>query len=54
MTIRLLELVEEWNIGTDACLLAVCALVEIHVTSRISCLTNEYIKKLIDYYQKKK
>ncbi|WP_320667470.1 hypothetical protein [Prochlorococcus sp. MIT 1307] len=35
-------------------MLADCALLEIPATSRISCLTNEHIKKLTDYHQSQK
>ncbi len=48
MTIRVLELSEKLKVSTDE-LLAVCALLEIPATSRISCLNNDHIKKLIDY-----
>ena len=51
MTIRVLELAEKLKVGTDD-VLAVCALLEIPATSRISCLTNEHIKKLIEYHQR--
>ena len=50
MTIRVLELAEQLKVGTDD-LLAVCTLLEIPATSRISCLSPEYIKKLRTYYQ---
>ena len=50
MTIRVLELANKLTVGTDE-LLAVCALLQIPATSRISCLTNEHIKKLTNYYQ---
>ena len=50
MTIRILELAKKLKVGTDE-LLAVCALLEIPATSRISCLTHEQIKKLTDYHQ---
>ena len=50
MTIRVIELSEKLKVGTDE-LLAVCALLEIPATSRISCLNKEHIKKLIDYLQ---
>ena len=49
MTIRVLELAEQLKVGTDD-LLAVCTLLEIPATSRISCLSPEHIKKLRDYY----
>ena len=52
MTIRVLELAEQLKVGTDD-LLAVCTLLEIPATSRISCLSPEYIKKLIAYYKEK-
>ncbi len=51
MTTRVLELAKKLKVGTDD-LLAVCALLEIPATSRISCLTQKQIKKLIDYHQK--
>ena len=50
MTIRVLELAEQLKVGTDD-LLAVCTLLEIPATSRISCLSPEHIKKLTAYYQ---
>ena len=50
MTIRVLELAEQLKVGTDD-LLAVCTLLEIPATSRISCLSPEHIKKLRAYYQ---
>ena len=50
MTIRVLELAEQLKVGTDD-LLAVCTLLEIPATSRISCLSSEHIKKLRTYYQ---
>ena len=50
MTIRVLELAEQLKVGTDD-LLAVCTLLEIPATSRISCLSSEHIKKLSAYYQ---
>ena len=49
MTIRVLELAEQLKVGTDD-LLAVCTLLEIPATSRISCLSPVHIKKLRDYY----
>ncbi len=49
MTIRVLELAEQLKVGTDD-LLAVCTLLEIPATSRISCLSHEHIKKLTRYY----
>jgi len=48
MTIRVLELAEQLEVVADD-LIAVCALLEIPATSRISCLNKEHIKKLIDY-----
>ena len=51
MTIRVLELAEKWDIGTDD-LLASCALLEIPASSRISCLTSDHIKKLTEYYKR--
>jgi len=50
MTIRVLELAEQLKVGTDD-LLAVCTLLEIPATSRISCLSPEHIKRLKAYYQ---
>ena len=52
MTIRVLELAEQLKVGTDD-LLAVCTLLEIPATSRISCLSPEHIKKLTSYYKEK-
>ena len=50
MTIRVLELAKQLKVGTDD-LLAVCTLLEIPATSRISCLNTEHIKKLFKYYE---
>ncbi len=47
---RILELAEQLRTTTDD-LLAVCALLEIPVTSRISCLTDEHVQNLTTYYQ---
>ena len=52
MTIRVLELAERLKVGTDD-LLAVCTLLEIPATSRISCLNAEHIQKLTAYYKHK-
>ena len=51
MTIRVLELAEQLEVVADD-LIAVCALLEIPATSRISCLTNERIHKLIEFHQR--
>ena len=53
MTLRVLELAEQLKVGTDD-LIAVCTLLEIPATSRISCLTNEQIQRLTDFYEQKK
>ena len=50
MTIRVLELAEQLEVGTDD-LLAICTLLEIPATSRISYLSPEHIEKLKTYYQ---
>ena len=50
MTIRVLELAEQLKVGTDD-LLAVCMVLEIPATSRISCLAPEHIKKLSEHYK---
>jgi len=50
MKIRVLELAEQLKVGMDD-LLAVCTLLEIPATSRISCLSPEHIKRLKAYYQ---
>ena len=52
MAIRVLEIAEQLEVGTDD-LLAVCSLLQIPATSRISCLSPEHIKKLMAYYEKK-
>ena len=49
MSVRVLELAEQLEVGTDD-LLAVCTLLEIPATSRVSCLSPVQIKKLRDYY----
>ncbi len=49
---RVLELSEQLKVDTDD-LLAVCTLLEIPATSRISCLSQEQIKKLMFFYQQK-
>ena len=52
MTIRVLELAEQLEVGTDD-LIAVCTFQEIPATSRISCLSPEQIQKLTVYYIEK-
>ncbi len=52
MTFRVIELAEQLKVDTDN-LLAICSLLEIPATSRISCLSPEHIKRLKTYYQKK-
>ena len=47
MTLRVLELAEQLKVGTDD-LLAVCTLLEIPATSRISCLSPKHILKAED------
>tara|TARA_Y100001968_G_scaffold315448_1_gene342059 strand:- start:2328 stop:2492 length:165 start_codon:yes stop_codon:yes gene_type:complete len=52
MSIRVLELAEKLKVDT-ADLIAVCVLLKIPATSRISCLTNDHIEKLTEYYAKR-
>ena len=49
MVVRVLELSQQLKVGIDD-LLAVCTLLEIPATTRISCLSPEHIQKLRDYY----
>ena len=51
-SLRVLELAEKLNVGTND-LIAVCTLLDIPASSRISCLTNQHAKKLIEYYKGK-
>ena len=50
--LRVLELSEALNINSSD-LIAVCAILEIKATSRISMLSFEECKKLTDYYDNK-
>jgi len=48
--LRLLELSEAINIDSSD-LLAVCAILKINATSRLSMLSFEECKKITDYYE---
>ena len=50
--LRVLELSEALNIDSSE-LLAVCAILEINATSRLSMLSFEECKKITDYYENK-
>ena len=50
--LRVLELSEALNIDSSE-LLAVCAILEINATSRLSMLSFEECKKVTDYYENK-
>ena len=50
--LRVLELSEVLNVDS-ADLLAVCAILHITATSRLSMLTFEECKKITDYYENK-
>ena len=50
--LRVLELSEALNVNTYD-LLAVCAILKIKATSRISMLSFEECKKITDYYENK-
>jgi hypothetical protein len=51
--LRVLELSEA--VKVDSCdLLAVCAILEIKATSRLSMLSFEECKRITDYYENKK
>ena len=50
--LRVLELSEALNINSSD-LIAVCAILEIKATSRISMLSFEECKKITDYYENK-
>ena len=51
--LRVLELSEAINVDTSD-LLAVCTILKIKATSRLSMLSFEECKKVSDYYQNKK
>ena len=51
--LRILELSEAINVDSSD-LLAVCAILKIKATSRLSMLTFEECKKITDYYENKK
>ena len=48
--LRVLELSEALNVDSSE-LLAVCALLKINATSRLSMLSLEECKKITDYYE---
>ena len=50
--LRVLELSEALNIDSSD-LLAVCTILKINATSRLSMLSFEESKKITDYYEKK-
>ena len=49
-SLRVLELSEQIQKSTDD-IIAICALLDIPATSRISCLTEENAQKIIGYYK---
>ncbi|WP_072013309.1 MULTISPECIES: translation initiation factor IF-2 N-terminal domain-containing protein [unclassified Prochlorococcus] len=51
-TLRVLELSEQLQKDADD-IIAICVLLDIPASSRISCLTNENAQKIIDYYKEK-
>ena len=50
--LRVLELSEALNVDSSD-LLAVCAILNVKVTSRLSMLSFEECKKITDYYENK-
>ncbi len=48
--LRILELSEQIQKSTDD-IIAICALLDIPATSRVSCLTDEHAQKIINYYE---
>ena len=50
--LRVLELSEALNVN-NADLLAVCAILKINATTRVSMLSFEECKKITDYYENK-
>ncbi len=50
-SLRDIELSERIQKSTDD-IIAICALLDIPATSRVSCLTDENAQKIIDYYKK--
>ncbi len=50
-SLRVLELADQIQKSTDD-IIAICALLNIPATSRISCLSDENAQKVIDYYKK--
>ena len=50
--LRLLELSEALNVDTSD-LLAICAILKIKASSRLSMLSFEECKKITDYYENK-
>ena len=50
--LRILELSEALNVDTSD-LLAVCSIIKIKATSRLSMLTFEECKQITDYYENK-
>ncbi len=49
-TTRVLELSEQLQKNADD-IIAICVLLDIPANSRISCLSNEDVQKIIDYSQ---
>ncbi len=50
--LRVLEISEALNVDSSD-LLAVCAILELNATSRLSMLSFEECKKITDYYENK-
>jgi len=51
MTVRILELAEELEVNPTE-LIAVCVLLEIPASSRISCIKDQDAQRVIDYLSK--
>tara|TARA_Y100001968_G_C19167242_1_gene623854 strand:+ start:223 stop:381 length:159 start_codon:yes stop_codon:yes gene_type:complete len=51
MTVRILELAEQLEVDPTE-LIAVCALLEIPASSRISCIKDQDTQRVIDYLRK--
>jgi len=50
LDMRILELAEELKVEISD-MIAVCILLEIPASSRISCLTKDHIEQLVHYYE---
>ena len=51
-SLRVIEIAKRLNKNTDD-VIAVCILLNIPANSRISCLSDEHVKKLTAYYKAK-